>query len=294
MANLALLTGSARSKLEAARWEERGSSTTAGQQADLDSSPMSAPTTKGDEIALVLEEAILSGELRPGTVLRQEQLSEEFGVSRTPIREALRKLAALDLVAFAGKRGVQVRGLAQRELLETFTVRAALEGFAASLARERITRADLRDLRAAQKRFEELTITLRESELEPDELRFVASEWVHANDAFHDVYLNAANVPKLADEARNARRVFHGQALWAPTHELDRLYTLNLRQHREIVEAFSARSTRVRSLVERHILDSATLLERSLEHSRHGTRFELRNRVSWSFAGTLEAVSEDR
>src|SRR5207245_3593241 len=61
---------------------------------------VSLDSTKADDIALVIEEAIVSGELAPGTVLRQEQLSEQFKVSRTPIREALRRLAALGLVSF--------------------------------------------------------------------------------------------------------------------------------------------------------------------------------------------------
>ena len=56
--------------------------------------------TKADEIALALEEAIVSGELEPGTVLRQEQVSAQYAVSRTPVREALRRLSALGLVSF--------------------------------------------------------------------------------------------------------------------------------------------------------------------------------------------------
>src|SRR6202051_4918120 len=70
-------------------------------------------STKADDIALVIEEAIVSGELEPGTVLRQEQLSERFGVSRTPIREALRRLAALGLVSFVPKSGARVRTLSR-------------------------------------------------------------------------------------------------------------------------------------------------------------------------------------
>ena len=72
--------------------------------------------TKADDLALALEEAIVAGEIAPGTVLRQEQLSEQYKVSRTPVREALRRLAALGLVQFVPNRGVRVRTLSRDEL----------------------------------------------------------------------------------------------------------------------------------------------------------------------------------
>src|SRR3989442_13198220 len=100
-------------------------------------------STKADDIALVIEEAIVSGELAPGSVLRQEQLSEQFKVSRTPIREALRRLAALGLVDFVPNRGVRVRMISREELHEAFLVRAELEGLATELAAERMTPEDL-------------------------------------------------------------------------------------------------------------------------------------------------------
>src|SRR5438094_6449784 len=98
---------------------------------------MSLDTTKADDIALVIEEQIVSGELAPGTVLRQEQLSEQFQVSRTPVREALRRLAALGLVSFVPNRGVRVRTVARDELREAFLVRAELESLATELAAPR-------------------------------------------------------------------------------------------------------------------------------------------------------------
>src|SRR5216110_2188944 len=122
---------------------------------------MSLDTTKADDIALVIEEAIVAGELEPGTVLRQEQLSEQFNVSRTPIREALRRLAALGLVSFVPNRGVRVRTLAREELREAFLVRAELEGLATELAVPRMTADDLAALDAAELRFAELTEQLR-------------------------------------------------------------------------------------------------------------------------------------
>ena len=99
---------------------------------------MTTLSTKADDIALVIEEAIVSGELSPGTVLRQEQLSDQFEVSRTPIREALRKLAALGLVSFEPNRGVRVRTITREELREAFLVRAELESLATEAAAARI------------------------------------------------------------------------------------------------------------------------------------------------------------
>jgi DNA-binding GntR family transcriptional regulator len=243
-------------------------------------SPLRESATKADEIARVLEDAILAGELPPGYLLRQQQLSEQFGVSRTPIREALRQLAALGLVSFAGKRGVQVKPLARAELLEAFVVRAALEGFAADLARERLTAADLRRLERAEKRFARLTRELRKAPADTG-TQALAAEWVRANGEFHDVYLDAAGVRKLAEAAQSARRVFHGQAVWSPSAELNELYALNLEQHRAILDSFVERDPDVRRLVEAHILDSARLLERALEHAGYGTIPQFGRRVSW-------------
>src|SRR3954466_8539940 len=117
---------------------------------------MSLDTTKADEIALVVEEAIVSGELPPGTVLRQEQLSERFNVSRTPIREALRRLAALGLVSFVPNRGVRVRTLSRDELWEAFLVRAELESLATEIAATKMTEEALTELGAAERGFERL------------------------------------------------------------------------------------------------------------------------------------------
>ena len=112
-----------------------------------------AETTKADEIGAALERAILFGELPPGTMLRQEQLAEQFGVSRTPIREALRRLDALGLVVFRPNRGVLVRAPSRDELRQTIVARAALEGAAAELAAARISPDQLSRLELTEQRY---------------------------------------------------------------------------------------------------------------------------------------------
>jgi DNA-binding GntR family transcriptional regulator len=227
---------------------------------------MSLDSTKADDIALVIEEAIVSGELEPGTVLRQEQLSEQFKVSRTPIREALRRLAALGLVSFVPNRGVRVRTISREELHEAFMVRAELEALATEVAARRMTSEDLTELEEAEQRFAKVSKELRARE--PGEARrSIMGEWVRANHAFHDVIYRVADLPLVEQLAKSARRSFSGPAVWAPgDHSIDGLYAKNADQHRAIRQALVAGSPEgARALARDHVLGSFALLEAILE-----------------------------
>ncbi len=227
---------------------------------------MTTTSTKADDIALVIEEAIVSGELAPGTVLRQEQLSEQFEVSRTPIREALRKLAALGLVSFEPNRGVRVRTITREELREAFLIRAELEGLATEVAATRMTEYSLAELDAAQKRFHRLTEEMRAREPGRDR-RSLTAEWVRGNHAFHDVIYRVADLPLVEQLAKSARRTFSGPAVWAPGDaRIDELYAQNDQQHRAIRQALAAGSAAgARSLAREHVLSSFHMLEEILE-----------------------------
>src|ERR671939_313347 len=227
---------------------------------------MSLDSTKADDIALVIEEAIVSGELAPGTVLRQEQLSEQFNVSRTPVREALRRLAALGLVSFVPNRGVRVRTVSRDELPGAFLVRPELESLATEVAAGNITHEDLAELEAAERRFSRLSEELRTRE-PGEERRTIMGEWVRGNHAFHDVIYRVAGLPLVEQLAKAARRTFSGPAVWAPgDHSIDGLYALNAEQHRAIRQALAARSaTGARALAREHVLASFHLLEAILE-----------------------------
>ena len=224
-------------------------------------------STKADDIALVIEEAIVSGELAPGTVLRQEQLSEQFKVSRTPIREALRRLAALGLVDFIPNRGVRVRTLARKELFEAFLVRAQLEALATELAVPKFTDETLAELQAAERRFARISEEMRSREPGTDR-RSLTSDWVHANHAFHDVIYRVADAPFIERLAKSARRTFSGPAVWAPGDaSIDDLYAANVEQHRAIRQAIAARSAiGARVLAREHVLHSFKLLDTILAH----------------------------
>src|SRR5262245_27672557 len=106
-----------------------------------------------DQLAASLQARILSGEIASGTRLRKEALADEFGLSRTPVREALRKLESTGLIELRPNRGALVRHPTAREIREAYEVRAELEGLAAQLAAARIQDAQLDRLREAERLF---------------------------------------------------------------------------------------------------------------------------------------------
>ena len=229
--------------------------------------------TKADDLALALEEAIVSGEIPPGSVLRQEHLSEQFQVSRTPVREALRRLAALGLVTFEPNRGVRVRMLSLGELREAFLVRAELEGLATEIATPKMTADDLAALRDAEERFSAATRALVEMSHAGRQDLELAREWLHANHAFHDVIYEAARAPLTERMAKAARRPFLVKPVWATGADLDDLYLKNDRQHTAIRQAIEARSPEgARVLAREHVLSSGRLLEAILEKVSAQTR----------------------
>ena len=102
--------------------------------------------TTADAVYQALRHGILHGDLAPGARLRSDALANELCVSRTPVREALRKLEAEGLVAHLGS-GLIVRALSEQDLTELFYVREALEGMAARLAAENATQSEIAEIR---------------------------------------------------------------------------------------------------------------------------------------------------
>jgi DNA-binding GntR family transcriptional regulator len=98
-----------------------------------------------------LRNLILSGELVPGQRLLQEELAEKLGISRTPIREALQQLANEGLVNISSYKGASVARFSASDMIEIYSVRIALESYAASLATQRVTDEDMERLETLMK-----------------------------------------------------------------------------------------------------------------------------------------------
>jgi DNA-binding GntR family transcriptional regulator len=98
----------------------------------------------------VLREAIVTNTLKPGTRLRADDLAKKLGVSKTPVREALRKLQAEDLITAQPGNALTVKSISEEQLIEIYYTREALEGMAARLAAENAGQIELARLRAIQ------------------------------------------------------------------------------------------------------------------------------------------------
>ena len=107
-----------------------------------------APRALYEEVAELLRQRIFRRELEPGSWIDEVKLAQEYGISRTPLREALKVLAAEGLVTMKVRRGAYVTEVSERDLADVYHLLALLESDAAAVVAERATDAQLQDLQA--------------------------------------------------------------------------------------------------------------------------------------------------
>lgn len=106
-------------------------------------------TRTSDKLIVQIKQDIFSGALRPGDQLEESDLAARFGVSRTPIREAIRSMVDCGLLETRPRKGAIVRKLSAKELHDLFQVAAELEGMACRLACENLTQSHLKAIKTA-------------------------------------------------------------------------------------------------------------------------------------------------
>jgi DNA-binding GntR family transcriptional regulator len=225
-----------------------------------------------DKLASDLQQRVLSGAIPSGARLRQNALAAEFGVSRTPIREALRKLQAAGFVDLQPHRGALVRGLSPREIRDAYEVRAELEALAAELAAARLRHDQLDRLYEAQAQFAEgLAATVEARDAGEDAGERQAFVWGRANDQFHQVIQEAAGNDVLVATLTHLHRSFPRDLSKLVLAESTPLLRANVREHEEIVAALERRDgDEARDLMRRHVRHAGELVT---------LRFEQRTRA---------------
>lgn len=150
-------------------------------------SPHSAMVREG------LGDLILKGQMRPGEYLTEGRIAEQFGVSRTPVREAIRELAAAGLVTLRPRQRAVVAGLSIKDTLDRFEMMAELEAACASLAARRHTEAQIDQIRAGHN---ECAAAMEQGD---------AELYYAANEQFHEAIYRAGGNAYLAQETRRLR-----------------------------------------------------------------------------------------
>ena len=150
--------------------------------------------TLSEDLRARLEEMIVGGVLLPGARVEEAELAQRFGVSRTPVREAVKALTATGLLEMRPRQGVTVAAVSIPILLEMFEMMAALEGLCAKLAARRASRDEKVSLRAIHARLAAALGTET-----PDLFYAINSE-------FHDLLYEAAHTHFLAGQTRALRR----------------------------------------------------------------------------------------
>lgn len=189
-----------------------------------------------------LREAILTGKLQPGERLMEIQLAESLGVSRTPVREAIRKLELEGLAVMIPRKGAEVAKITEKQLRDVLEVRRAMEELAVQLACRRIRREGIEELRKAhlevQKMIEKQDVT----------------EVVRADVHFHEIIYRAADNERLLQILNNLRQQMYRYRLEYVKDSKN--HALIIKEHRAILDAMEKFDTDAATTAIRQHIDN--------------------------------------
>lgn len=192
---------------------------------------------------------ILSGDLRPGEKVPEEQLCERFGVSRTPIREALKVLAAEGVLQIVPHRGAIVARITEEQISEMFPVMASLERLAGSLACAVATETDIARVRALH---DEMMAFYEAGD---------EASYLRNNRQIHEAFFTiAGNATLLSFYQQILTRIHSCRFVVRKTPEH---WRKAMAEHEEMIAAFEARDgARLADLLERHVTDTTVGIAR--------------------------------
>ena len=199
----------------------------------------------------ILKARIIKGDLTQGVKLFEAKIAEQLGVSRTPVREAIRGLAAEGLVKMTPNQGVVVINLSLEDLQEVLQIRELLEGYATSIVAKKINQDEIKKL---EKIIEKMNISISKENV---------LAYSNSNAEFHDLIFNICGNKRLTKIYDNLSSSDHRFRLRALRNNFERL-KYSLKEHREILEALKRRdSEQAGRLSQRHI---ENVLKNILEH----------------------------
>lgn len=194
-----------------------------------------------------MREAIINGDFKPGQRLMEVQLAEQMGVSRTPVREAIRKLELEGLVVMVPRKGAYVAGLSSEDVREVVEIRCVLEGLAAKLAAQKAASDDISKLESIIDNFE---IAVKNKNV---------ADLISYDSDFHEVIYRTAKNGKLIQMINGLREQVQRfrVAYFTQINNVDKL----LIEHRNLLDAIINRDSELaRQVAEKHINTTEQLI----------------------------------
>jgi len=206
----------------------------------------------GAGAADLIRQAIIDGRVMPGQRLKEEELAQQLGISRTPVREALLILQTEGLVEASPNRGATVRSYELSDLEDMYELRALLEGNAARWAATRIDADSLQRLHDSCARFKKLVAGSNVNKL------------VAENALFHDTILAAAGSERLAGMVRQviATPLVYKSYIWYSPEQA----TASYHYHRQLTNALERRDpSRAEFIMREHVYEARDVLAQHME-----------------------------
>lgn len=205
-----------------------------------------------DVVFHTLREAILKGELKPGERLMELQLASKLGVSRTPIREAIRMLELEGLAVTVPRKGAEVAKMTEKDMEDVLQIRKALDELAVGLACDNMTEEELKQLYVALKNFEESTRT--------GDVKKIAQ----ADVEFHDTIYQAADNPKLVNMLNNLREQMYRYRVEYLKN--DSIYPRLIEEHEKIYEGLKRKDKEtVVKIVSYHVMNQEIVVKNIIQ-----------------------------
>lgn len=216
-----------------------------------------------DSLVTVLQERINAGEIPAGSWLRQEALARELGVSRMPVREALRELQARGTVELIANRGARVRLPSTRDIIEVYELHAILQGHAGAAAAELITSEQLDRLAAAEALFRQAVEDLRAAD---GDTTTALRHWHEANTEFHAVIIEAGGNRHLTEVYENLHHKVPRNLTWIALGNDVRRLEKDAAEHAGILDAIGRGDAEAaRALLTEHVKRASDLLVRTVD-----------------------------
>lgn len=205
-----------------------------------------------DVVFQTLREAILKGELKPGERLMELQLASKLGVSRTPIREAIRMLELEGLAVTMPRKGAEVARMTEKDMEDVLQIRKALDELAVGLACDNMTEESLEQIHVALKNFEESTRSR--------DVKKIAQ----ADVEFHDTIYQAADNPKLVNMLNNLREQMYRYRVEYLKN--DTVYPRLIEEHEKIYEGLKRKDKEtVVEIVSHHVMNQELVVKNIIQ-----------------------------